>query len=121
MCIRDSPLAAAILRRAGAQGLEPDAAADFATVPGQGVTGKVDGKPVLAGNLRMMEANGLSADRFGVDADAVSYTHLDVYKRQDKKRERGRDWRKRPAQENPSGRISAPGQGSASVKTTCRA
>lgn len=68
----EHPLAAAILRRAGAQGLEPDAAADFATVPGQGVTGKVDGKPVLAGNLRMMEANGLSADRFGVDADALA-------------------------------------------------
>lgn len=68
----EHPLAAAILRRAGAEGLEPDAAADFATVPGQGVTGKVDGKPVLAGNLRMMEANGLSADRFGVDADALA-------------------------------------------------
>ena len=27
---------------------------------------------VLAGNLRMMEANGLSADRFGVDADALA-------------------------------------------------
>ena len=68
----EHPLAAAILRRAGAEGLEPDAAVDFAPVPGQGVTGKVDGKPVLAGNLRMMEANGLSADRFGVDADALA-------------------------------------------------
>ena len=68
----EHPLAAAILRRAGADGIEADAATDFVAVPGQGVRGLVEGEQVLAGNLRMMQTIGLTAADFGVDVDALA-------------------------------------------------
>ena len=68
----EHPLAAAILRRSGAEGITADAAADFTAVPGQGVRGLVEGEEVLAGNLRMMQSAGLTAADFGVDADALA-------------------------------------------------
>ncbi len=37
-------------------------ASDFVQVPGQGVSGTVDGYACVAGNARMMEANGVSID-----------------------------------------------------------
>ncbi len=37
-------------------------AADFAQVPGQGVSGHIDGRACVAGNARMMEANGIAVD-----------------------------------------------------------
>ena len=68
----EHPLAAAILRRAGTDGIEADAATDFVAVPGQGVRGLVEGEQVLAGNLRMMQTIGLTAADFGVDVDALA-------------------------------------------------
>ena len=68
----EHPLAAAVLRRAGAAGLDAAPMADFVTVPGQGVRGTLDGAELLAGNRRMMEAAGLAAGVFGADADALA-------------------------------------------------
>ncbi len=48
--------------RGAAAGAGAEVAADFAQTPGQGVSGEVDGRPCVAGNARMMEANGVPVD-----------------------------------------------------------
>ena len=68
----EHPLAAAILRRAGAESIAAQPTANFETVPGQGVRGTVEGRSVLAGNLRMMQQAGLDAKAFGADTDALA-------------------------------------------------
>ncbi len=55
----EHPLADAVLEYAKARGLEPGRAIGFQAVPGQGVKGMVDGRLVLLGNRRLMEANGV--------------------------------------------------------------
>ena len=70
--LSEHPLAAAILRCAGEKGICVPAATGFETIPGQGVAGDTAAGRVLAGNLRMMEANGLRAEDFAVDADRLA-------------------------------------------------
>ncbi len=47
---------------AGEGGTEAAVASDFVQVPGQGVSGTVDGCSCVAGNARMMEAHGIPVD-----------------------------------------------------------
>ena len=55
----EHPLAAAIVDGATARGVALSAATAFASVPGQGVQGVVDGTPVQLGNRAMMAASGI--------------------------------------------------------------
>ncbi|PKM44740.1 MAG: copper-translocating P-type ATPase [Gammaproteobacteria bacterium HGW-Gammaproteobacteria-1] len=57
----EHPLAAAIVRGAQARGLEPAAAADFQSVTGKGVVGKVEGRAVALGNVKLLEEAGIDA------------------------------------------------------------
>ncbi len=54
------PLAAAIVARAKEKGVELSEAQDFDSVPGQGVTARVDGKRVLIGNRKLMERENVA-------------------------------------------------------------
>jgi len=63
----EHPLADAIVAEARRRGMALSKASDFESSTGMGVSGKVDGKPVVLGNtMRMMEA--------GVDASALMQT-----------------------------------------------
>jgi Cu+-exporting ATPase len=56
----EHPLAEAIVAAATEQGLALGQLAGFQAVPGQGITAQVDGRDVLVGNVRLMEARGLA-------------------------------------------------------------
>ncbi len=59
----DHPLADAIVRYALEKGAEERAVTDFEMVEGQGIRAVVDGVPCMAGNQRMLLANGLALSR----------------------------------------------------------
>ena len=63
----EHPLAAAIVTGAEARGLKVSPAADFASAPGKGVTGVVDGKRVAVGNAALFD---LARHRAGRSAGA---------------------------------------------------
>ncbi|MFA6109081.1 MAG: heavy metal translocating P-type ATPase [Candidatus Latescibacterota bacterium] len=52
----EHPLATAVVRYAGAQGVQPLPVVDFKTVPGQGASGVVHGRTVVVGSRRMIAA-----------------------------------------------------------------
>jgi Cu+-exporting ATPase len=56
----EHPLAAAIVSGAEGRGLGLGTAADFRSVTGKGVTGRVDGRPVALGNVRLLEELGVA-------------------------------------------------------------
>ncbi len=66
----EHPLAAAIVRGAKAQGLTVGSAEDFQSVTGKGVTGKVDGRSVALGNIKLLEEAGIEARHLSQQADA---------------------------------------------------
>ena len=51
----EHPLAAAILAGARERGVEPAPAEDFASIPGKGVTGRLEGRQVALGNQALLE------------------------------------------------------------------
>ena len=55
----EHPLASAICRAAEQRKLPIPAAADFKAIPGQGIVGAVDGRPVAIGNLALFDALGI--------------------------------------------------------------
>ena len=56
----EHPLAEAVLAAANARNIAVPKAQGFEAVTGQGVKGRVDGKDVLLGNARLMQANGVT-------------------------------------------------------------
>ena len=54
----EHPLGAAIVAEAEKRGISLKKVTDFSQVPGQGLTGMIDGQRCLAGNAKMMEAEG---------------------------------------------------------------
>ena len=54
--LSEHPLAVAIVNHAQEQNLSPMPVVQFESVTGKGVRGQIDGKPVLLGNLRLMES-----------------------------------------------------------------
>ena len=64
----EHPLAEAIVEKAEKEQISLEKAADFKAVEGQGVLGTVAGKTVLAGNLRMMQAQNIATA--GLEAKA---------------------------------------------------
>jgi P-type Cu+ transporter len=65
----EHPLAAAIVAGAEERKLSLATAADFKSVTGQGVSGRVDGRAVALGNEQMMRALGVSIEAISADAD----------------------------------------------------
>jgi P-type Cu+ transporter len=62
----EHPLAAAIVTGAHEQGIVLAEAQDFRSIPGKGVTGTVDGRPVVLGNRALLEELHIDAgDLFG--------------------------------------------------------
>ncbi|MBQ8300377.1 MAG: heavy metal translocating P-type ATPase, partial [Clostridia bacterium] len=55
--LSEHPLAKAIVEKAN--GTELDTVTDFEQIAGQGVSGIIDGKKILAGNYKMMKQNGI--------------------------------------------------------------
>jgi Cu+-exporting ATPase len=67
----EHPLAAAIIAEAKARKLPRAVAADFKSVAGQGVTGRVGGEPVAIGNAVLMRAAGADIASVAGKADAL--------------------------------------------------
>lgn len=67
----EHPLAAAIVAGAGEKNLVPGIAESFESVPGKGVTGKIDGMPVALGNLKLMEEINVDVSTIRPGADEM--------------------------------------------------
>jgi Cu+-exporting ATPase len=67
----EHPLAAAIVSGAGERGVELIATGSFESVTGKGVTGRVDGRFVILGNLRLLEDNRVEAGDLAAKAEAL--------------------------------------------------
>jgi Cu+-exporting ATPase len=67
----EHPLAAAIVKGAEDRGLKIATATDFATEPGKGVTGSVDGRHVAVGNTALFASLGIEAADLPARADAL--------------------------------------------------
>ena len=65
----EHPLAAAIVAGAEERKLTLATAADFKSVTGQGVSGRVEGRAVALGNEQMMRALGVGIEAVSADAD----------------------------------------------------
>ena len=59
--LSEHPLGKAVVRCFGRETAEPT---DFQMIPGEGVTARVDGRIVAAGNEKLLERNGLSVEPF---------------------------------------------------------
>ncbi len=57
----EHPLAAAVTAAAEAAGLTLSPSKEFSSIPGKGIAGKVDGRPVLLGSLPLFEEDSLSS------------------------------------------------------------
>ena len=68
----EHPIGEAIVRAARDRGLTLAAAAEFAAVPGHGVRAVVEGQTVRVGNLRLMEAGGLSVTGLETEVERLS-------------------------------------------------
>ena len=67
----EHPLAAAIVAAATERGGSITEPAEFMSVTGQGVTGLVDGRRVVLGNAKLMNANGIDLTAIAANADAL--------------------------------------------------
>jgi Cu+-exporting ATPase len=67
----EHPLASAIVDAAVRQSLKLSVATDFQAVTGKGVQAKVDGRPAVFGNLRILEDAGVSPERFADAAERL--------------------------------------------------
>jgi Cu+-exporting ATPase len=67
----EHPLAAAIVSAAKARNAAIQAATDFASISGQGVTGKVGGRAVALGNAKLMAGLGIGFGDLEQKADAL--------------------------------------------------
>lgn len=65
------PLATAIVSFAEAKGLSALPVANFGEVAGEGIYGEISGEKVLAGNLRILEANSISSSSTSLPEDAT--------------------------------------------------
>src|SRR5262249_31173579 len=80
----EHPLASAIVKEANKRALSLAVATNFQSVPGKGVRGTVEGKPVVLGNVRMMQELGISqadltgpAERLRAEGQTVMYLAVD--------------------------------------------
>jgi P-type Cu+ transporter len=68
----EHPLAEAIVTRAKGEGLALSDVEGFEAVPGHGVRGKVEGRTVLLGNVRLMQENGVTLGNLSETAGALA-------------------------------------------------
>lgn len=68
----EHPLAEAIVEKAEKERISLEKAVDFKAVEGQGVLGTVEGKTVLAGNLRMMQAQNIATAGLETKAEELA-------------------------------------------------
>ena len=68
----EHPLGEAIVARAKDDGIEIPEPDDFDAIPGQGIVAQVEGRRVVAGNLRLLESQGLRPDGLGSRAEALA-------------------------------------------------
>jgi Cu+-exporting ATPase len=68
----EHPLAAAVVKGAADRGVAPPGVEGFEAVPGKGVCGRIDGRPVALGNAAMMQAANVT----GFDALAAKAEEL---------------------------------------------
>jgi Cu+-exporting ATPase len=67
----EHPLAAAIVSAAKAGKISTDDATDFVSTTGQGVSGKINGRPVALGNAKLMASLGIAFGDLEQKADAL--------------------------------------------------
>jgi heavy metal translocating P-type ATPase len=67
----EHPLAQAIIARAKESGAATSRVESFESVPGKGVTGKIDGHTVSVGNVRLMDDKGADHSAVAVDTDRL--------------------------------------------------
>jgi Cu+-exporting ATPase len=67
----EHPLAAAIVSGAEARGVQLSKAETFDSVTGKGVVGRVEGREVALGNLKLLEERGVDAAQLAVRAEAL--------------------------------------------------
>jgi Cu+-exporting ATPase len=67
----EHPLGAAIVAAATARGLALPDATDFASTPGGGVSGRIDGQRVVVGNAGWLAEQGSDGGKFAGEADAL--------------------------------------------------
>ena len=65
----EHPVGRAVMRHGQTLGLTPPPATDFAARQGAGVTGQVDGQPVVVGNANLLSQSGIALD---ADLDAAA-------------------------------------------------
>lgn len=58
----EHPLAGAILDAADRRDIPRPELTDFEAIPGQGIIGRIDGKPALAGHVRFLAAQGIATE-----------------------------------------------------------
>ncbi len=68
----EHPLGEALVAGARERGLQLSEAADFAALPGRGVQATVEGRTVVAGNLKLMQENGLSLDGLAPKSETLA-------------------------------------------------
>jgi P-type Cu+ transporter len=67
----EHPLAAAVVRGAAERGSLPGRAESFQALSGKGVTGRVDGRPVVLGTLKLLEELGIPTDGWKERAESL--------------------------------------------------
>jgi len=67
----EHPLAQAILKGAEEKGVVPVEVQSFESVTGQGLSGMVEGKPVLVGNVALLDSFKIAHDAFDAQADRL--------------------------------------------------
>jgi Cu+-exporting ATPase len=67
----EHPLAASIVAGAKERGLELPASADFASVTGKGVTGSVEGRRLMLGNVALLQDAGIDVAALSARADEL--------------------------------------------------
>ncbi len=68
----EHPVARAIVEGAQARNLPLPAPEDFRAVPGRGIDARVEGRALLAGNLRLMQENGVDTTQANEDGARLS-------------------------------------------------
>jgi Cu+-exporting ATPase len=74
----EHPLARAIVEGARSRGIELASVADFQSVTGRGVTGRVGSRAIALGNARLMQDVGASVDSLDDEAEAARRAGLTV-------------------------------------------
>jgi Cu+-exporting ATPase len=67
----EHPLAEAIVAGAKERGIDLEPAAKFNAIPGKGVTGEIDGRPVALGNQRLLDDLGVDSNPVSDEADRL--------------------------------------------------